>query len=568
MPPLDTLVRAAAEERLAALPAPRPASAPTTGRRPGSRRPSARALLTLLAFAVYLGCGLVLVYRYDVYFIDEQARVANAYYVMFSADPHLAAIGFVWNPLVSLSQLPLLALSPLFPDLAARGLAAVIMGALFMALAVRQLDLLLAELHLSRRVRLVSVLLLAANPMVLLYGANGMSESLYLLFLLMATRRLAQWLQHGRTSALALAGLALALGYLTRNETTMAAVLAAGVVVTVSVRRAPGNRSRRWATALTDATVLLAPPAAAFVAWAGISWVIVGHPFAQVAGQYGVAASVQALRADVTFAQRPEYALHEVLWLAPGLAPAALMAIALLVRRTPGSARALAAAAVLGGPLVFSMVAAVQGKTLGWLRFYILAIPLCSVLAIATAASVRRRGLRTGAVLLALALAAVGIPSGVALLTDKVHAPEEHLQLAALWTRYPGPEPLRKTFDVMQELGRTVDGLGGVKRTVLMDNAESCLPSLVLRSRHPKQFVIPNDRRFQAVLANPFLFRVRYIITAPTGGLGRNDAVNIAYPTLYESGGGFAELVREFRSPRCPPFRLYRVLQAPPGAVG
>ena len=33
---------------------------------------------------------------------DALSRVANGYYTLFSRDPHLAAVGFVWNPLPSL----------------------------------------------------------------------------------------------------------------------------------------------------------------------------------------------------------------------------------------------------------------------------------------------------------------------------------------------------------------------------------------------------------------------------------------------------------------------------------
>ncbi|HEY7916898.1 MAG TPA: hypothetical protein VIC86_07940 [Acidimicrobiales bacterium] len=36
--------------------------------------------------------------------------MANGFYVLHSADPHLAAVGFVWNRLSSIVDLPLLAL--------------------------------------------------------------------------------------------------------------------------------------------------------------------------------------------------------------------------------------------------------------------------------------------------------------------------------------------------------------------------------------------------------------------------------------------------------------------------
>ena len=37
---------------------------------------------------------------------DAWSRITNAYYVLYSRDPHLAAIGFIWNPLPSLMAIP------------------------------------------------------------------------------------------------------------------------------------------------------------------------------------------------------------------------------------------------------------------------------------------------------------------------------------------------------------------------------------------------------------------------------------------------------------------------------
>src|SRR5690606_5766592 len=64
---------------------------------------------------------------------DAVSRVANAFYVLYSRDPHLGAIGFVWNPLPSLLELlPLLAY-PIIPAIATAGLAANLLTALFAA---------------------------------------------------------------------------------------------------------------------------------------------------------------------------------------------------------------------------------------------------------------------------------------------------------------------------------------------------------------------------------------------------------------------------------------------------
>src|SRR5207247_1561770 len=115
---------------------------------------------------------------------DAWSRVGNAYYVLFSRDPHLAAIGFVWNPLPSLVELPLLPFAALWPALVDRGFAGNLMSAVFMAMAVRQLWLWLAGLAVRTPVRIALTLAFAVHPLIVIYGANGMSDAPCLLFLI------------------------------------------------------------------------------------------------------------------------------------------------------------------------------------------------------------------------------------------------------------------------------------------------------------------------------------------------------------------------------------------------
>src|SRR3982074_579514 len=91
------------------------------------------------ALAGSLAAATYLVFGVHVVIGDALSRVANAQYVLFSRDPHLAAIGFVWNPLPSLVELIVLPFRSLWPVLAQVGFAANLMSALFMAGAVYQL---------------------------------------------------------------------------------------------------------------------------------------------------------------------------------------------------------------------------------------------------------------------------------------------------------------------------------------------------------------------------------------------------------------------------------------------
>src|SRR5207237_6935909 len=58
----------------------------------------------------YLVVAFLLTYHAKSLQGDAFSRVASAYYVLFSREPHLAAIGFVWNPLPSFLELPILVL--------------------------------------------------------------------------------------------------------------------------------------------------------------------------------------------------------------------------------------------------------------------------------------------------------------------------------------------------------------------------------------------------------------------------------------------------------------------------
>ena len=110
---------------------------------------------------------------HDLIFPDAMSRVANGYYTVLSRDPHLAAIGFVWNPLPSLATIPLLLASPVVPALASRALAGILVsaacGSWAMVLALR----ILRALGTPRREALVLTGVLSLQSLMLLAAATG-----------------------------------------------------------------------------------------------------------------------------------------------------------------------------------------------------------------------------------------------------------------------------------------------------------------------------------------------------------------------------------------------------------
>lgn len=534
-------------------------------RRPGT-------LIFLAAFGLYVVVAALLVFRYSSFANDAQARTANAYYVMFSRDPHLAAIGFVWNPLPSLSVMPVLALKVLWPALARRAFAGNLVSAVFMAGAVVEIVAILRDLRAGWWLVVVLTAGFALHPMIVLYGANGMSEAIFLFTLLVCARHLARWLGSGELRPLVIAAIALAFAYLARNEAAAAAGAATLLVASVTVVRTTGDRRYRTMSAVVDATVFAAPFAVAFVGWALASWIIVGHPFEQFSSVYGTASQLRVINASGGAGPSGVgHVVRQLVALVPLLPVIAAMAALRTVRgRDP---RGLGHVAIFGAVVVFAVVAALAGQTLGSFRYSIALVPLAVVLtgfALTPRAGQRRarHGRHAGRLRLSLGLAAALVLVGTAIPTTAMAmanprvGQEEAVDLNFLFrSARSGPDDVTgaQRYRSVETVTDYLDGKGLPAGSVILDTATPCVPFIVLRSLRPRQFVVTNDRDFAAILADPSTFGARYLLVPARGGYGDLDALNRAYPSLFADGAGFASLEHEFDGPGCPVFRLYRV---------
>ncbi|KUL24260.1 hypothetical protein [Actinoplanes awajinensis] len=356
--------------------------------------------MILSCAVVYLGLALWF-WHHQLLPGDAMSRLANGYYVFYSRDPHLAAIGFVWNPLPSLILLPFLPLTHLFPALTQQALLAPLVSAVLMTATVAVAHDVLRRTGLRRVPRLLLTVAFAAHPMTLLYAGNGMSEACFLLCLLLAVRSFHMWLAEGRVELLVPLGLALALGYGARYE-ALAPAAAVTVVVTLvtylgtTIHRisrgpdspargpdsgAPGaSRARRWSLARADAVIVGLPPFLAFVLWAAASKIIVDQWFATFSSQYGNSTQVDTAASDISSVTGADLPSRTVYWLQQliGLSPVALLltAIALVIAWRRRDLRVMAPITVLGSVLAFDALAFLSGTSFGWLRFNITVIPL------------------------------------------------------------------------------------------------------------------------------------------------------------------------------------------------
>ena len=534
---------------------------------------------------VYLALAAVLVFRYDSVLGDAMSRVANAYYMLYSRDPKLAAVGFVWTPLPSIVLAPFLPLKAIWPPLVTRGFLANIESALLMAGSAVLLRGILADLGLARLPRLTLVAVFVLNPMSLYYGANGMSEAMLLFFLLAAVLPLARWMRQPTPLHLVVAGLALGLGYLGRYEAIAPGLAATALVGAVSYRR--GRRAGREPhdarnLAVSDGTLIGVPVVFAFGLWAIASWLIVGHPFDTFTSRYGNTAQVSASRAGIAGAvggtglDVVPYLGRQLVALAPAFGIVLVFALVVAWRRR--DPWITAPIVVLGAVMGAQALTVASGGSFGWLRFQISAIPLTALLvgyllspawgrsslrAKVAPSAPRRRVRSAGAALLALVLTGAGSVTALIAWSDPALAREEHAHVVPIADRILGVHPWQRLTlgDLSGErrVAAAIDRLAPGNGTVLVDVALGF--PIVLASSHPQQFVITPDRDFPDAVADPVGSGIRYILVSRD--TGTMDAVSAKYPDLYRSGAGFSRLAREFPSPygNGRIWRLYRVFR-------
>lgn len=546
-----------------------------------------KAALFTASMTLYLCVGYWLEVEHGFIMGDSLARVAASQSVLFSRDPHLAAIGFIFTPLTAMVQVPLIAASPVFPVLTERAFSATIMSAVFMAGAVVQVFTLGADRGLPRWYSVTIATLFALHPMIVFYGSNGMSEAPFVFFMTWAVRRLILWMVQDDVHHLIVAGgIAMGLAYLTRYD-ALACIAASGAVVAVTTYlRAPGYpRVRR---ALLDLIIISGPGVLAFAGWAIASWLITGEAFAQFTSEYGNKAILaQSGVAEPGFLPGLGFAATCILLLAPALFPIAAWAGFIRWRR-PRMSMLVPPVVVFGAALLFQSVTFASGGTFAFLRFYIIAIPFAATLALlavpdgalVTAIRPGRHALpepartttrSTGGYAAVAAAFAVCLVVGGWGMSMPRYGPQEYALDAIL---DPDPDDISaekaaedriaRTFSTERAIAEHLDDLDLPDGSVVADTVYGF--AIVAASRNPKMFVLPSDPDFVRILNDPSNRGAKYLLAVPPTGRGKSDTLNKRYPTLYETGADIATLELEVPNDGegQPNWRIYRVNEPGP----
>ncbi|ULE35458.1 hypothetical protein K3G64_03165 [Mycobacterium sp. IDR2000157661] len=525
---------------------------------------------------LYFVVGAVLAMRYNIFDGDGLSRVANAGYVVLSRDPHLSAIGFVWNPLPSLIEIPLVPLSRWWPELRTFGLAGAVQSSLFMAGSAMMVRQIAIDRSVPNAYRLIVVGCFALNPMIVLVAAFGLSEAATMFCVLWCARHLLRWVGSMRTTDLAGAGLALGVGYLARYDVLATAAGVAVLVAAVAYRRSA--RETRTQSMLVCSIIAVFPTVMAVTIWAVTSWVISGELFATVTSVYGNASQVEVARmrgGEAAFTTGNWRLIAALLWAMQPFAGIAV-AVAVVAAALTRTADTLVPVATFGAMLAFVVWGQFTGNTFNLFRYYLPAIPLVLVIALAlwttTSGPPRWRRLESRlkrlGVVLVCASAVIGVPVTSRSMFNANLGVRQ--QLAAVTSLFGGgqdayAQPTRRIGYDDRLVARHLDRKNLPPGSVLMDTSTSWL--VWLASEDPKQFVITSDFDFTTALNRPWDMGVKYfVISNPRSSAA--SAIQLRYPTMWADGAGIGELAfqvdgtnNEHR------WRVYRVVEPTPTAL-
>jgi hypothetical protein len=498
-------------------------------------RVSGPAAIFMLVFGAELAFGSWMATR-GFRWNDAMTRAASGLYVLHSADPKLANIGFVWPPLPTLLDVVWAALCPIWPGMVASGVSAALTTSVSAGATAALLLFTARRLGLSSRLGWAFAVVVAVHPMLFLYGSNGMSEGVAAPCFTGAVCCLTLFFHSGERLWIAGAGVALGLAVATEYPAVpygaaVCLALVGGVLWSSEAHVWKPQGRVRAVEGL--GLLLLVPPVFMGFLWIAANAVIMGHPFDFISGQYGYGSfqrSADPTGAVVYVTGDIAGALSLVgLRVLPFLIPLASLLLVRLVDGRLWRVNTLSLI-VMGLSVPLGMVAplAIVGSPMGFLRYFVYPLFVAAGWGLYEISLTRRR--RT-AVALILAGWLAAIPAALWIMSSPRLGPEENVELKAVAKGLNGTDTVDVETPVARYLEAHILPQGG--RVVFDAVAGGSMIAVQIPPADMGRLILTFDRRFKHAVAHPGSHDVGYFVMPDPGGTP-TAAVGRAYPKLWE----------------------------------
>ncbi len=508
-------------------------------------------LVFLFGFLFYALLGWAGAYLVETYNWDGVTRIAQAHGVVFSRDPHLAALGFIWPPLPALADLPLVVLlKPLGLVL----LAGPMMSSIYGAFGLAMLWVILRRLGLPLHWRLLWVSFFGVHKLVLHNSTMGLSEAPFMAFLLLSLYGFVVWEQEQQSGGLVWAGLGAAMAVYCRYE----AVAWAAVVVVAIIWRLLVQTRKLWTqTASGSVIAFITPPVWMLSLWVLFNWQITGNPIYFLVGPGSTATTPDT--AHIVGPSHPFFyaqgsvvgslslVLSQLVELGPLLLPASILLVLIVFRTRRWDNLAYLA---LGWSIVgFTFLIALQGALPPWTRYFFWIIP-GGVIVAASAYRICPPSRWRELMAFAVALLLFG---QAAVLHFQAWPKLEQLPLLqrVVATLVVAPEAAHYagTGDQLDEFVAIADYLDAQPpgRLTLID--ASVGSGIVFFLDRPWDLAITTDADFFPILRSPVGRARQVLVPLPTfDSRGRSEILK-EYPNIYEGSEHWTRLSHEFSGP-------------------
>ena len=492
-------------------------------------------------FAAEMAYGVYLGYFKGVLLGDAVSRTANAFYVLFCKPYRFTSMGLVWNPLPSMLQLPFVALAKLWRPFVTKGIGAAVVSALFAAwqgkILVRTFDL----LKVDRLPSLLLTFLFCLNPYIFFYGANGMSEIIFVAFSVQIVCSLSLWMRKGGGSHLIAVAVGLVGMFLTRYEAIPFAIaVALGMCVQILFSQRERkyypitNRKESFFYVEGSMWVTFFPLIYAVLIWIFYNWSITGNPLYFLNSGYSMSAYSDYYTSYGGFAGAVGYVWARM-W--PFLIIFCGLFVARLMAGTFFQSDSLIIAVVTLGLSVFQFFMIAKGKSGGYVRY------LCYPMMIAAAwipyqISVLKNGKRKAAIILmSLVLVFNGLYFVWAFQYSSIMREDTLLMVPT------------KSDQVADYINSHLKN-----ERILMDSYRTYY--IIMNVNNVDNLVVSCSPDFEQAVKDPVKNNIDYLVVPEIGSYGNMDALNIAYPNLYWHGEKWCQEVVSIQE-----YKIYKVLK-------
>ena len=479
--------------------------------------------LAAVVFALEWALGIYLGYH-GVLLGDAMSRTANAFYVLYSQPYRLTSMGLVWNPLPSLLQLPFVWASKLWRPLVTKGISMSFVSALFAAWGAKALYGCFHTMKCRERDALLITLLYVLNPYAIFYGANGMTEIMMGAAGIQVIASLTGWLRRGQPFYLIEMGMSFVVMFLIRYEAVPFAIF---IALGMALHMLFSKREKRyypdraleplWYVESTLWVTFL-PVIFAAACWVLYNWSITGNPLYFMNSGYSMSAYSAYYQSYGGFAAAVSFVFSRV-W--PMLIPLAAL---LLARAATGAffryETLIMVLAVLGLTL-FTTVMILLGKSGGYVRYVCYPLFFAPAFIPYAINAAREKGKRVVRIT-AAGLLAAGLVFAWGFQYSSMFREDLLLNVPA------HSETLADYLNANCRGGK-----------VLMDSYRTYYT--IMNADDPEAWVISCSPEFEDCVADPVRTGVDYLVVPQIGSYGNMDALNIAWPRLYNGGESWAQ---------------------------